>query len=73
LEWKNSNFSAPQFQQLMAVDREVWKKEILSHEELFEKLFDKLPREFTSMRELLLSALWRSPEKWTLGSTKEVF
>lgn len=66
LEWKGSTFKAQEFQQLMAVDREVWKKEILSHEELFEKLFDKLPREFTSMRELLLSSLWRSPENWTL-------
>jgi phosphoenolpyruvate carboxykinase (GTP) len=66
LEWKGSNFKAAQFQALMAVDREAWKKEVLSHEELFEKLFDKLPREFSSMRHLLLSSLWRSPEKWQM-------
>ena len=28
------------------------------------KVYDKLPKEFFYMRELLLSALWRSPEKW---------
>ncbi|RYZ50091.1 MAG: phosphoenolpyruvate carboxykinase (GTP), partial [Proteobacteria bacterium] len=66
LEWKGSTFKAAQFQALMAVDREAWKKEVLSHEELFEKLFDKLPREFSSMRHLLLSSLWRSPEKWQM-------
>ena len=66
LEWKGSNFKAAQFQNLMAIDREAWKKEVLSHEELFEKLFDKLPREFSSMRHLLLSSLWRSPAKWQL-------
>ncbi|MES2744002.1 MAG: phosphoenolpyruvate carboxykinase domain-containing protein, partial [Bdellovibrionota bacterium] len=64
LEWKGSNFKAADFQNLMAIDREAWKKEVLSHEELFEKLFDKLPREFSSMRHLLLSSLWRSPAKW---------
>ena len=52
---------------LMAVDREEWKKEILDQEGLFEKLYDKLPREFSHMRELTLSALWRSPEKWELA------
>ncbi len=66
LEWKGSSFKAAQFQQLQAIDRETWKQEVLSHEELFEKLFDKLPREFSSMRQLLLSALWRSPEKWKM-------
>jgi hypothetical protein len=38
-------------------------KRLLSHEELFEKAYDRLPKEFFFMRELLLSALWRSPEK----------
>jgi len=46
------------------VDREKWKKELLSHEELFEAIYDKLPKEFFLMKELLLSGLWRSPERW---------
>ncbi len=54
------------FYQLMSVDRELWKKEILLHEELFIKMYDRLPKEFILMREMLLSALWRSPEKWEL-------
>jgi len=36
-------------------------------EGLFEKLYDRLPREFSHMRELTLSALWRSPEHWELA------
>jgi len=31
-------------------------------------LFDKLPKEFMFMRELMLSGIWRSPEKWKLES-----
>ena len=31
-----------------------------------EKLYDRLPQEFMYMRELILSALWRSPEHWRL-------
>jgi phosphoenolpyruvate carboxykinase (GTP) len=50
----------------MYVDREQWKQELLSHVELFERMYDKLPKEFIFMRELLLSSLWRSPEKWSL-------
>jgi phosphoenolpyruvate carboxykinase (GTP) len=50
----------------MDVDRELWKKELLSNEELFSLMYDKLPRELFFIRELLLLALWRSPEKWGL-------
>ena len=46
----------------MEVDREEWKKELLDHEELFNRMYDKLPKELFFIRELLLSALWRSPE-----------
>jgi phosphoenolpyruvate carboxykinase (GTP) len=60
------NLTKEQFSKLMEVDREAWKQEILSHEELFEKLYDRLPKEFILMRELILSSLWRSPAKWEL-------
>jgi phosphoenolpyruvate carboxykinase (GTP) len=30
-------------------------------------MFDKLPKEYFFMRELLLSALWRSPEHWHMA------
>ena len=66
LDWRGIDFSRESFNNLMAVDREAWKREILDQEDLFERLYDKLPREFSHMRELSLSALWRSPEKWQL-------
>lgn len=66
LDWRGLDFPREQFDQLMTVDRELWKQEVLSHEELFGKLYDKLPKEFLYMRELLLSSLWRSPAKWKL-------
>ena len=50
----------------MSIDRDVWQEEISSHEELFIKLYDRLPKEFIFMRELILSSLWRSPEHWAL-------
>ena len=40
-------------------------QEILSHEELFIRLYDRLPKELFFIRELILSSLWRSPEHWT--------
>lgn len=58
--------SESRFEQLMVVDREAWKREALMHEELFVRLYDRLPKELVFERELLLSRLWRSPEQWGL-------
>ncbi len=67
MDWTGiEGFDKNDFAKIMSVDREPWKQELLSHEELFAKLYDKLPKEFYFMRELLLSALWRSPEHWAL-------
>ena len=46
----------------MHIDRDLWLKEIALHDDLFFKLYDRLPKEMTFMRELLVSNLWRSPE-----------
>lgn len=67
LDWTGlENFTKEDFAKIMTIDREPWKQELLGHEELFAKLYDKLPKEFYFIRELLLSALWRSPEHWGL-------
>ncbi len=66
IDWTGSDFTKHQFDAIMDVDREAWKAELLGHAELFERMYDKLPKEFIFMRELLLSSLWRSPEKWRL-------
>lgn len=63
-------FTKEQFNELMLIDRELWKQELLGHEELFEKLYDRIPKEFHYMRELLLSALWRSPKVYELAAER---
>ena len=65
IEWEGrEDYTIEKFKKIMSIDRELWKKELLSHEELFSRMYDKLPKEFYFIRELLLSALWRSPEHW---------
>ena len=66
MDWSGSDFTKEQFDSIMSIDREDWKKEMLGHEELFERMYDKLPKEYLFMRQLLLSALWRSPEQWCM-------
>lgn len=66
IDWTGLDFPREKFESVMNVDRELWKKELLSNEELFSLMYDKLPRELFFIRELLLLALWRSPEKWGL-------
>ena len=68
MDWRGLDTSAAsKFNELMSVDRDVWQHEVLSHEELFIKLYDRLPKEFLFIRELILSSLWRSPEHWGLA------
>ena len=66
LDWRGLDFSKEDFDRVMSIDKELWKNEILSHEELFIKLYDRLPKELRSVRDLLMSSLWRSSEHWEL-------
>jgi phosphoenolpyruvate carboxykinase (GTP) len=69
LDWRGlEDFPLERFQALMAVDRDAWVNEVISQEELFIKLYDRLPKELIFIRELLLSSLWRSPERWDPGA-----
>jgi phosphoenolpyruvate carboxykinase (GTP) len=64
--WDGLNFNPDTFYKLMSIDRESSKTEVTSHEELFDKFYDRLPKEFVHHRELLKSRLWRAPEMWKL-------
>jgi phosphoenolpyruvate carboxykinase (GTP) len=65
IDWTGlDSVSREQFYDLMSVDRDLWKEELVSHEELFVKMYDRLPKEFLHMRQLILSGLWRSPKHW---------
>ncbi|MDX2016846.1 MAG: phosphoenolpyruvate carboxykinase (GTP) [Planctomycetota bacterium] len=67
LDWTGLSFPAETFYKLMSVDREAGTAEARSHEELFDRFLDRLPKEFVLERELLRSRLWRSPDHWELA------
>jgi phosphoenolpyruvate carboxykinase (GTP) len=67
IEWSGLDFPSDTFYELMAVGREAGRNEAHAHEELFDRFFDRLPKEFTFERELLRSRLWRSPDLWELA------
>lgn len=62
------SFTVDDFTKAMAIDRQEWAEEVLLHEELFIRLYDRLPKEMVAMRDLILSALYRSPSHWELRS-----
>ena len=62
LDWRGLDFSREDYEKVMSLDRDLWIKEIAGHDELFFQLYDRLPKEMTFIRELLLSILWRAPE-----------
>jgi phosphoenolpyruvate carboxykinase (GTP) len=57
MEWRGMDFSQEKFDELQTVDREVWRQEVLGHEELFLTLHDRLPPETVYERELLICRL----------------
>ena len=59
LDLRGLKFARERFNQVMTTNRDDWVRELSSHDELFFKLYDRLPREFPSIRDLLLASLWR--------------
>jgi phosphoenolpyruvate carboxykinase (GTP) len=57
LEWSGLEYPKDDFEQLQAVDRDAWRRELIGHEELFIELHDHLPPEMVYERELLICRL----------------
>ena len=65
LDWRGlGDFTQEKFYEAMTLDRSQWASEMLLHEELFIKLYDRLPKELRFVRDLMMSGIWRSPERW---------
>ena len=63
LDWRGlEDFTEEDFKKVMNLDRDMWLKEISMHDDLFYKLYDRLPKEMAFIRELLVSNLWRQQE-----------
>ncbi len=67
IPWEGLEFDPEVFYELMSVDRDRMMAEVRSHEELFDRFLDRLPKEFVFERELFKSRLWRSPALWELA------
>ena len=57
IDWAGLDFPRDTFDELMKVDRQAWKQEVLSQESLFIELHDHLPPEMIYERELLICRL----------------
>jgi phosphoenolpyruvate carboxykinase (GTP) len=54
IDWTGIDFPKERFDELQAFDRKAWRAEVMSHEELFLDLHDRLPKEMIYERELLI-------------------
>lgn len=57
-DWEGlPDFGNDDFEAIQSVSIEDWKREIISQDEFFLKLYDRLPKELVAQRELLISRL----------------
>ena len=69
INWEGlESFTEADFAQAMSIDRDDWDQELLHHEELFIRLYDRIPKEMLAIKDLTLSAMWRSPDDWEIVS-----
>lgn len=57
LDWTGLDFPRAAFDELQSVDPQLWRREVIEHEELFIDLHDHLPPEMIYERELLICRL----------------
>lgn len=65
IDWTGLEMTREEFNELMTIDKEAWKSELLAQEELFVKLSERLPQELVMERQMLLRRLNRTSGPWT--------
>ncbi len=68
LNWNGLDYTPQKFQELMTVDSEKWKTEIQSHNEFFAKFGDRLPKEFKTLQETMLTKLGAKSSRPSSGA-----
>jgi phosphoenolpyruvate carboxykinase (GTP) len=63
LDWRGLNFTREQFDAVMSTKKEEWIPELASHDDMYFKLYNTLPREFPSIRNLLIAGLYRADKR----------
>jgi phosphoenolpyruvate carboxykinase (GTP) len=61
LDWRGLTFTPEQYTKVMTADIAEWTTELASQDEMFFKMWDRLPHEFPAIRDLLLGSLTRTP------------
>jgi phosphoenolpyruvate carboxykinase (GTP) len=68
INWTGLEYDKQTFLDIMSIGKDAGTAEAHAHEVLFDRFFDRLPKEFIYERQLLRGRLWRSPDQWELAA-----
>jgi phosphoenolpyruvate carboxykinase (GTP) len=67
INWEGlEEFTETDFLSAMSIERDDWDAELLQHDELFIRLYNRIPKEMMAIKTLYLSGMWRSPDHWEM-------
>ncbi len=66
MNWNGLPFDEALYNRIMSVEKDKAMREVATQSELFDKFGDRLPKEITAMRDLMLAELEQAPEVWEL-------
>jgi phosphoenolpyruvate carboxykinase (GTP) len=66
MNWNGLPFDEALYNRIMSVEKDKALREVQTQEELFDKFGDRLPKEMSAMRDLMIAELEAAPEVWQL-------
>jgi phosphoenolpyruvate carboxykinase (GTP) len=61
IDWSGCDITRESFEELIAVDNDAWRRELIAHADWFERLGSRVPEQLKIKRELIVARFSHAP------------